>query len=63
MPSPNATLSLLAVKKIVEGTSTYTGKEFFRMLVKNLAETLDLHGVWVTESIKKKTTSAHLPSG
>ncbi len=54
MPSPNATLTLLAIKKIVEGTSTYTGKEFFRMLVKNLAETLDLHGVWVTEYDQKE---------
>ncbi|MBK7869366.1 MAG: sigma 54-interacting transcriptional regulator [Saprospiraceae bacterium] len=49
MPNQNAALSLLALKKIVEGTSTFTGKEFFQMLVKNLAETLDLHGVWVTE--------------
>lgn len=58
MPSANATLTLLAVKKIVEGTSTYTGKEFFRMLVKNLAETLDLHGVWVTE-YNEKTNYLH----
>jgi PAS domain S-box-containing protein len=54
MPSQDATLSLLALKKIVEGTSNFTGREFFRMLVKNLAETLGLHGVWVTEYAPKE---------
>jgi PAS domain S-box-containing protein len=49
MPVQNATWSLLALKQIVELTSTHTGKDFFRMLVKSLAETLELHGVWVTE--------------
>lgn len=40
---------LLALKKIVEGTSKHTGEKFFQSLVQNLAETLDTHGVWVTE--------------
>jgi PAS domain S-box-containing protein len=40
---------LLALKKIVEGTSASTGQEFFEQLVKNLAEILNVHGVWVTE--------------
>ena len=45
---------LIALKKIVEGTSDYTGEKFFRLLVKNLAEALGAHGVWVTELIKDK---------
>ena len=45
---------LVALKKIVEGTSDHTGKKFFQLLVKNLAESLDAHGVWVTEYIKDK---------
>ena len=39
----------LALKQIVEGTSTYTGRDFFDSLVMNLAETLDMQGAWVTE--------------
>jgi len=42
---------LVALKKIVEGTATHTGNEFFRSLVKNLAESIDAHGVWVSEFI------------
>ncbi|MFN7115998.1 MAG: sigma-54 interaction domain-containing protein [Saprospiraceae bacterium] len=53
MSNPNAVPSLLTLKKIVEGTATFTGKEFFRSLVKNLAEALQLHGVWVTEYDRK----------
>lgn len=45
---------LIALKKIVEGTSDYTGEKFFRLLVKNLADALGAHGVWVTELIKDK---------
>ncbi len=40
---------LIALKQIIETTSSYTGKEFFRALVKHLAEILEVHGVWVTE--------------
>ena len=43
---------LMALKSIVEGTSDYTGQEFFKSLVKNLSEVLDVHGVWITEYIK-----------
>lgn len=53
MANENVTHKLLLLKRIVEETSTHTGKEFFRALVKNLAETLDLHGVWVTEYDEK----------
>ncbi len=40
---------LIALKKIIDGTSGHTGERFFRSLVRSLAETLDSHGVWVTE--------------
>lgn len=53
-PSRNFSSGLIALKKIVEGTSDYTGKKFFRLLVKNLAEALGAHGVWVTELLKDK---------
>jgi PAS domain S-box-containing protein len=45
---------LIALKKIVEGTSDHTGVQFFQLLVKNLAEALDAHGVWITEYHKEK---------
>jgi PAS domain S-box-containing protein len=45
---------LIALKKIMEGTSDQTGEGFFRYLVKNLAEVLDVHGVWVTEYLREK---------
>ena len=38
-----------ALRKILEGTATATGAEFFRALVKNLADALGTHGAWVTE--------------
>jgi PAS domain S-box-containing protein len=50
----NLSSGLIALKKIVEGTSDETGERFFRLLVKNLAESLDAHGVWVTEYLKDK---------
>jgi PAS domain S-box-containing protein len=50
----NLSSGLIALKKIVEGTSNETGERFFRLLVKNLAESLDAHGVWVTEYLKDK---------
>jgi len=39
----------LALRKILEGTASHTGEDFFRSLVKNLAEALDTKGAWVTE--------------
>lgn len=41
--------AIMALKQIVETTSEFTGKEFFKALVKHLAEILDVYGVWVTE--------------
>ncbi|MEW6014044.1 MAG: sigma 54-interacting transcriptional regulator [Candidatus Zixiibacteriota bacterium] len=38
--------------KIMEGTSSKVGIDFFRSLVKNLAEALDVHGAWVTEYLR-----------
>ncbi|HEX9825225.1 MAG TPA: sigma 54-interacting transcriptional regulator [Flavobacteriaceae bacterium] len=46
--------AIIALKQIVETTSEYTGKEFFRALVKHLAEILDVHGVWVTEFLPEQ---------
>ena len=43
---------LLALKKIVEGTSESTGQQFFESLVKNLAKILGVHGVWITEYLE-----------
>ncbi len=53
-PSRKFSSGLIALKKIVEGTSDFTGEKFFRLLVKNLAESLGAHGVWVTEYLKDK---------
>lgn len=38
-----------ALRKILMGTASHTGKDFFRALVKNLAEALGTSGAWVTE--------------
>ncbi len=37
------------LRLIVEGTVSETGTEFFRALVRNLAQALGTHGAWVTE--------------
>lgn len=39
----------LALRKILEATASYTGKDFFCILVKKLAEALGTKGAWVTE--------------
>lgn len=39
----------IALRKILEGTASHTGKEFFYALVKSLAEALGTKGAWVTE--------------
>ena len=52
-PSEKSSSGLIILKKIVEGTSDQTGEQFFRILVKNLAESLNAHGVWVTEHLKQ----------
>lgn len=49
----NAPSGLMALKKIIEGLSDLTGEAFFRVLVKNLAEVLNVHGVWVTEYLRE----------
>jgi PAS domain S-box-containing protein len=53
-PERKLSSGLIALKKIMEGTSDQTGEGFFRLLVKNLAEVLDVHGVWITEYIRDK---------
>lgn len=39
------------LRRILEGTATETGQNFFAALVKNLAAALNTHGAWVTEYI------------
>ena len=39
------------LKKILEGTATETGEDFFSALVKNLAQTLDVPAARVTEYV------------
>ncbi len=46
--APNGTEDL-ALRKILEATASYTGKDFFCILVKKLAEALGTKGAWVTE--------------
>jgi transcriptional regulator with PAS, ATPase and Fis domain len=38
-----------ALRAVVEGTVSETGREFYRALVRNLAIALHTHGAWVTE--------------
>ena len=45
---------LIALKKIVEGTSDATGQKFFESLVRRLAGVLGVYGVWVTEYLKQE---------
>jgi PAS domain S-box-containing protein len=39
----------LALRAVVEGTASETGREFYRALVRNLAQALDTYGAWLTE--------------
>src|SRR5512143_3894917 len=39
----------VALRAIVEGTASETGREFYRALVRNLAGALDTYGAWLTE--------------
>jgi PAS domain S-box-containing protein len=41
----------VALRTILEGTATETGAEFFKALVRKLAEALHTQGAWVTEYI------------
>jgi len=38
-----------ALRRILQGTATETGEQFFRALVENLAGALGTYGAWVTE--------------
>ncbi len=42
------------LRRIVEGTATATGQNFFAALVQNLAAALNTHGAWVTEYIEPR---------
>ena len=49
-PKPLAGLSIdEALRTILEGTATETGRQFFAALVQSLATALATHGAWVTE--------------
>jgi PAS domain S-box-containing protein len=49
-----------AIRAILEGTSTKTGKAFFSALVKNLCKVLNTNGAWVTEYFEEiRTLRAH----
>ncbi len=43
-----------AIRAILEGTSTETGRDFFISLVKNLSKVLNTHGAWVTEYLEEE---------
>ena len=43
-----------ALRLVVAGTAAETGTEFFRALVRNLAEALRTHGAWVTEYLPEQ---------
>jgi len=43
-----------ALRLVIEGTVSETGAEFFRALVRNLAEALGTAGAWVTEYLPKE---------
>ncbi len=45
----------LALRSIVEGTATATGTEFFYALVRELAQTLNVHHAFVCELLESKT--------
>lgn len=52
--TPNLSDSYRVLKQILEGTASHTGEQFFRSLVKTLAETLQTRGAWITEYLKEQ---------
>src|SRR5689334_376441 len=42
------------IRCLLEGTSSQTGQEFFRALVRSVAVALDVAGVWVTEYLPER---------
>lgn len=53
------------LKTILEGTSSKVGKEFFKVLVFNLAKALDTYAAWITEleSAQKASSIAFIMNG
>ncbi len=43
-----------AIRAILEGTSTETGRSFFGSLVENLSKVLNTYGAWVTEYLEEE---------
>jgi transcriptional regulator with GAF, ATPase, and Fis domain len=44
-----------ALRAVVEGTASDTGRDFYRALVRNLALALDTHGAWLTEFDERRS--------
>src|SRR3979409_2422662 len=42
------------IRYLLEGTSSQTGQEFFRALVRSVALAMDVAGVWVTEYLPER---------
>lgn len=49
MQQKNKVPGLILLKQIIENTSSFTGVTFFKSLVRQLAEVLGVHAVWVTQ--------------
>jgi hypothetical protein len=54
-----------ALRAVVEGTVSETGREHYRALVRNLAAALDTHGAWVTKYDRRAGNERHpgIPEG
>jgi len=52
--SPTALGDAAALRLVVEGTASETGTAFFRALVRNLAQALEMSGAWVTEYLPRE---------
>src|SRR5262245_34865072 len=54
MSKPSETMNEeAALRLVVEGTVSETGTEFFRALVRNLAQVMNTTGAWVTEYLRE----------
>jgi len=42
------------MRYLLEGTSSQTGQEFFRALVRSAALAMDVAGVWITEYLRER---------
>lgn len=54
MSKSNTTLDEATLRLVVEGTVSETGKDFFRSLVRNLAQALGTAGAWATDYLPQE---------